>query len=60
MLKVWVLVIFTSQGEDIEVAAYDQFNDCVEIAHYLNQDMSNGATAACYEGTGGIRPLQGR
>ncbi len=50
MLKVWVLVVFTSQGGDIQVAAYDSFGDCVEIAHYLNQDMANNATAACYEG----------
>jgi hypothetical protein len=48
-MKVWVLIYVLSPYHSIEVAAYDSFADCDEIAYYMATNLTNGATVYCEE-----------
>lgn len=47
ILKVWVLVFYPQQGLPIEIAAYESWGDCVEIADSLLLGMQEGNGVMC-------------
>jgi hypothetical protein len=47
MLKVWILVFYPVQGLPIEIAAYESWGDCVEIADSLSLGMTEGNGVTC-------------
>jgi hypothetical protein len=51
LLKVWVLVFYPAQGLPIEVAAYESWGDCQEIADSLLLGMEEGNGVVCEAST---------
>jgi hypothetical protein len=47
MLKVWILVFYPVQGLPIEIAAYESWGDCVQIADNLLLGMTEGNGVMC-------------
>lgn len=48
MTKVWILVLFSSIGGEIEIAAYDTLEDCLEVSYYMNADLARQAETKCF------------
>jgi hypothetical protein len=46
-MKAWILIYTLSPLHSIEVAAYDTYADCDEVAYYLQQNLVDGATVEC-------------